>query len=173
MANSYNKIILVGRIGRDAELRATPKGTQVAETSVAVDDLAKKKPEGGFETEWYRIKVWGRQAETLAPMLLKGNLVLVEGRLVDQNCTRTGTSAIATRPRCRPTAWSCSAALAAQRDRGRPANRTRVDELDQAPERHQRGRYSVLTKDRSQKTEVRSQKPEGMPASPRVPTPRF
>ena len=81
MANSYNKIILVGRIGRDAELRATPKGTQVAETSVAVDDLAKKKPEGGFETEWYRIKVWGRQAETLAPMLLKGNLVLVEGRL--------------------------------------------------------------------------------------------
>jgi single-strand DNA-binding protein len=81
MANSYNKIILVGRIGRDAELRATPKGTQVAETSVAVDDLAKKKPEGGFETEWYRIKVWGRQAETLSPMLLKGNLVLVEGRL--------------------------------------------------------------------------------------------
>jgi single-strand DNA-binding protein len=81
MANSYNKIILVGRIGRDAELRATPKGTQVAETSVAVDDLAKKKPEGGYETEWYRIKVWGRQAETLAPMLLKGNLVLVEGRL--------------------------------------------------------------------------------------------
>ena len=81
MANSYNKIILVGRIGRDAELRATPKGTQVAETSVAVDDLAKKKPEGGYETEWFRIKVWGRQAETLAPMLLKGNLVLVEGRL--------------------------------------------------------------------------------------------
>ncbi len=81
MANSYNKIILVGRLGRDAELRATPRGTQVAETSVAVDDLAKKKPEGGYETEWYRIKVWGRQAETLAPMLLKGNLVLVEGRL--------------------------------------------------------------------------------------------
>lgn len=81
MANSYNKIILVGRIGRDAELRATPKGTQVAETSVAVDDLGRKKPEGGFETEWYRIKVWGKQAETLAPMLLKGNLVLVEGRL--------------------------------------------------------------------------------------------
>jgi len=81
MANSYNKIILVGRIGRDAELRATPKGTQVAETSVAVDDLAKKKPEGGYETEWYRIKVWGRQAETLHPMLRKGNLVLVEGRL--------------------------------------------------------------------------------------------
>ena len=81
MANSYNKIILVGRLGRDAELRATPRGTQVAETSVAVDDLAKKKPEGGSETEWYRIKVWGRQAETLAPMLLKGNLVLVEGRL--------------------------------------------------------------------------------------------
>jgi single-strand DNA-binding protein len=81
MANSYNKIILVGRIGRDAELRATPKGTQVAKTGLAVDDLARKKAEGGYETEWYQITVWGRQAETLAPMLLKGNLVLVEGRL--------------------------------------------------------------------------------------------
>ena len=89
MANSYNKIILVGRIGRDAELRATPKGTQVAETSLAVDDLAKKKPEGGFETEWYRIKVWGRQAETLAPMLLKGNARSGRGPALDPERTRT------------------------------------------------------------------------------------
>ena len=81
MANSYNKISLVGRIGRDAALRATPKGTQVASTSLAVEDQAKKTAEGRFDTEWYQFTVWGRQAEVLAPMLLKGNLVLVEGKL--------------------------------------------------------------------------------------------
>ena len=81
MANSYNKIILVGRVGRDAELRATPKGTYVAKTGVAVDDTSKKRAEGGFETEWYQVAVFGKQAETLAPMLKKGTLVLVEGRL--------------------------------------------------------------------------------------------
>jgi single-strand DNA-binding protein len=81
MANSYNKIILVGRVGRDAELRATPKGTYVAKTGLAVEDTAKKRSEGGFETEWYQIAVFGRQAETLAPMLKKGTLILVEGRL--------------------------------------------------------------------------------------------
>jgi len=89
MAN-YNKIILVGRVGRDAVLRATPKGLQVADVNVAVNDLAKKKPDGSFETEWYRVSVFGEQAERLVPKLLKGALVLVEGRLsirtyVDKN----------------------------------------------------------------------------------------
>jgi single-strand DNA-binding protein len=80
MAN-YNKIILVGRVGRDAVLRATPKGLQVADVNVAVNDLAKKKADGSYETEWYRVSVFGEQAERLVPRLLKGALVLVEGRL--------------------------------------------------------------------------------------------
>jgi single-strand DNA-binding protein len=81
MANSYNKIILIGNLGRDAELRATPQGKQVASASLAVEDPSKRDERGKAGTEWYRIKVWGRQAETLAPMLLKGKSILVEGRL--------------------------------------------------------------------------------------------
>ena len=87
MANSYNKIILVGNLGRDGELRATPQGKQVLSTSLAVEDPSKKDDRGRPGTEWYRIKVWGRQAETLSPHLLKGKSILVEGRLSIQTWT--------------------------------------------------------------------------------------
>lgn len=87
MANSYNKIILVGNLGRDGELRATPQGKQVLSTSLAVEDPSKKDDRGRPGTEWYRIKVWGRQAETLSPLLLKGKSILVEGRLSIQTWT--------------------------------------------------------------------------------------
>ena len=87
MANSYNKIILVGNLGRDGELRATPQGKQVLSTSLAVEDPSKKDERGRPGTEWYRIKVWGRQAETLSPHLLKGKSILVEGRLSIQTWT--------------------------------------------------------------------------------------
>ena len=81
MANSYNKIILVGRLGRDAELRATPQGRQVASLNLAVEDRSKKDDRGRPGTEWFRVSVWGREAETLHRYLLKGKVVLVEGRL--------------------------------------------------------------------------------------------
>jgi single-strand DNA-binding protein len=87
MANSYNKIILVGNLGRDAELRATPQGKQVASASLAVEDWQKKDERGKPGTEWYRVKIWGKQAESLAPHLLKGKTVLVEGRLSIQTWT--------------------------------------------------------------------------------------
>ena len=87
MANSYNKIILVGNLGRDGELRATPQGKQVLSTSLAVEDPSKKDDRGRPGTEWYRIKIWGRQAETLSPHLLKGKSILVEGRLSIQTWT--------------------------------------------------------------------------------------
>ena len=69
MANSYNKIILVGRLGKDSELRATPKGTQVAKVTMAVEDWQKKDERGKPGTEWYRTSIWGRQAETLSPAI--------------------------------------------------------------------------------------------------------
>jgi len=93
MANSYNKIILVGNLGKDAELRATPQGKQVASASLAVEDWQKKDERGKPGAEWYRIKIWGRQAETLSPHLLKGKTILVEGRLSIQTWTdREGKS---------------------------------------------------------------------------------
>src|SRR3990167_7270294 len=81
MSSSYNRIVLVGTVGRDAELRATPKGTQTLSTSIAVDDRRKKDDRGKAGTEWYRITIWGRQAETLAQYLTKGKTILVDGRL--------------------------------------------------------------------------------------------
>jgi single-strand DNA-binding protein len=81
MARSHNRIILIGNLGKDAELRATPGGTSVATTTIAINDPAKKDDTGKPGTEWYRLKVWGRTAENLGKYLLKGKQVYVEGRL--------------------------------------------------------------------------------------------
>ncbi len=79
---SFNKIILVGNLGRDAELRYTPAGKPVATVSIAIDDpFVKDEATGRPTTEWYRVKIWGKQAETLKGFLVKGKQVYVEGRL--------------------------------------------------------------------------------------------
>lgn len=81
MARSHNRIILIGNLGKDAEVRVTPGGKTVATTSIAINDLAKKDENGKPGTEWYRIKVWGRLAESVGQFLTKGKQVYVEGRL--------------------------------------------------------------------------------------------
>jgi single-strand DNA-binding protein len=130
MANSYNKIILVGNLGRDGELRATPQGKQVLSTSLAVEDPSKKDERGRPGTEWYRIKVWGRQAETLSPHLLKGKSILVEGRLSIQTWTdREGHN------RYTPEVSADRIVLLgspAGQSGGAPRETHTVDELDQA-----------------------------------------
>jgi single-strand DNA-binding protein len=131
MANSYNKIILVGNLGRDGELRATPQGKQVLSTSLAVEDPSKKDDRGRPGTEWYRIKVWGRQAETLSPHLLKGKSILVEGRLSIQTWTdREGHN------RYTPEVSADRIVLLGSpggQGGGAPRESHPVDELDQAP----------------------------------------
>lgn len=82
MANSFNKILLIGNLGRDVELRYTPAGKAVGTVSLAIEDpFVKDEATGRPTTEWYRVKIWGKQAETLKPFLLKGKQVFVEGRL--------------------------------------------------------------------------------------------
>ena len=132
MANSYNKIILVGNLGRDAELRATPQGKQVASASLAVEDSSKKDDRGKFGTEWYRIKIWGRQAETLSPYLLKGKTILVEGRLSIQTWTdREGHNRYTPEVSAdRIVLLGSPGGHAAAQPRDTPA----VDELGQAPD---------------------------------------
>src|SRR5881394_988521 len=79
---SVNKVILVGNLGRDAELRYTPGGAAVSKFSLATtetwNDKAGQKQE---RTEWHNIDIWGKQAETLTEYLRKGKQVYVEGRL--------------------------------------------------------------------------------------------
>jgi single-strand DNA-binding protein len=79
---SFNKIILVGNLGRDPELRYTPQGTPVCSFTVATNEKRKDR-NGEFQdsTTWFRVTVWGRQAETASQYLTKGRPVYIEGRL--------------------------------------------------------------------------------------------
>ena len=77
-----NKVILVGNLGRDPELRATPSGQQVASFSLATNRKWKDRDGNRQEqTEWHNIVCWGRQAEIAGQYLSKGRQIFVEGRL--------------------------------------------------------------------------------------------
>jgi len=79
---SFNKITLVGNLGRDPELRYTPQGTPVCSFTVATNEKRKDKAgEAQDHTTWFRVTLWGRQAETASQYLTKGRPIYVEGRL--------------------------------------------------------------------------------------------
>src|SRR4029077_1590803 len=99
---SVNKVILVGNLGRDAELRYTPGGAAVAKFSIATTEVWNDK--GGQRqerTEWHTIDLWGKQAESLSEYLVKGKQVYVEGRLqTDEYTDKEGVKRKSTRVRC-------------------------------------------------------------------------
>jgi len=79
---SVNKVILVGNLGRDAELRYTPGGSAVATLSLATTEVWNDKAGQRQEkTEWHRVMLWGKTAESLADYLTKGKQIYVEGKL--------------------------------------------------------------------------------------------
>lgn len=82
MAGSVNKVILIGRLGQDPKLNYLPSGSPVAEFTVATDDSYKNKEGQKVEqTEWHRVKVYGKSAEFCGNYLSKGRLVYVEGTI--------------------------------------------------------------------------------------------
>ncbi len=83
----FHKVILVGNLGRDPEMRYTPSGQAVTNFSVATNRrYTDSSGETRDETVWFRLSVWGRQAEVANLYLSKGRQVLVEGRLLaDEN----------------------------------------------------------------------------------------
>ncbi len=82
MARSLNKVMLIGYLGRDPEMRFTPNGKSVANFSMACN-RSWKSADGTqhTETEWFNIIAWGELAEVSKKFLAKGSLVYVEGRL--------------------------------------------------------------------------------------------
>ena len=80
---SVNKVILVGNLGRDAELRYTPGGAPVATLNMATTEVWNDKTSGQKQekTEWHRVVLWGKSAESLSEYLTKGKQIYVEGRL--------------------------------------------------------------------------------------------
>lgn len=78
---SYNRVILVGNLTRDPELRYIPSGTAVAEIGLAVNDRVKKGDQWVDETTFVDVTLWARTAEVANQYLSKGSPVLIEGRL--------------------------------------------------------------------------------------------
>ncbi|MGI8467811.1 MAG: single-stranded DNA-binding protein [Pyrinomonadaceae bacterium] len=79
---SFNKIILVGNLGRDPELRYTPQGSAVCNLSVATSEKRRDKSGEMHDiTTWFRVTLWEKKAEAAAKYLTKGSSVYVEGRL--------------------------------------------------------------------------------------------
>lgn len=79
---SFNKIILIGNLGRDPELRYTPQGIAVCSFSMATNEKRKDKS-GELQdiTTWFKVTLWRQQAENAAKYLTKGSPVYIEGRL--------------------------------------------------------------------------------------------
>ena len=91
MSATLNRVQLIGRLGADPETRFTPKGSKVCQFRIAVDDRW-RTPEGETRerTDWFRIEAWGRLGEICQEYLTKGRLVLVEGRLQNEQYEQNG-----------------------------------------------------------------------------------
>ena len=86
----YNKIVVIGFLGRDPEMRYTQNGDSVTNFSVATSRRSTRNGQTVDETEWFNVSAWGRLGETVNQYLTKGKKVYVEGRLssrtyVDRN----------------------------------------------------------------------------------------
>ena len=79
---SVNKVILIGNLGRDPEVKYTQTGTAVANLNIATNEVwTDKAGQKQERTEWHRVVVWGKQAQVLSEILAKGKQVYVEGSL--------------------------------------------------------------------------------------------
>jgi single-strand DNA-binding protein len=96
---SINRVVLIGRLTRDPELRTTSTGKNVVEFSIAVNKRI--KPQEGPDADFFRIKAWGQTADYVNSYISKGRLVAVDGRLetrkwTDQNgATRESVEIVA------------------------------------------------------------------------------
>ena len=86
MANgTVNKVIILGRLGQDPEVRVTATGTQIVNLNVATNELGPKPKDGSttreYVTDWHKIVLFGRTAEVASQYLSKGSQVYIDGRL--------------------------------------------------------------------------------------------
>ena len=91
MARSLNKVMLIGHLGKDPELKYTPGGAAVATFSLATNESYKDKDGNQQEkTEWHRLVVWNKQAEIAAEYLKKGQQIFAEGKLQTRTWEKDG-----------------------------------------------------------------------------------
>ena len=82
-----NRVVLVGRLTRDPELRTTTTGKSVCDFSIAVTKRGPKPTDGSPDADFFRVQAWERQAEYVSNYLTKGRLVAVDGRLTSRKFT--------------------------------------------------------------------------------------
>ena len=87
---SYNRVVIVGNLTRDVELRYTPSGTAVTDNALAVNEKFKKNDQWVDEVNFFDVTLWGRTAEIAGEYLSKGSSVLIEGRLKQERWEQDG-----------------------------------------------------------------------------------
>jgi len=92
MSRSVNKIILVGHVGRDPEIRETRTGKKVAHLSLATNRWSAAGGEEGERTDWHRLTFWSRNAQFAEDYLGTGDRIYVEGRLEYDSYERDGVT---------------------------------------------------------------------------------
>jgi len=87
---SINRVVLVGNLTRDPELRTTPSGTPLCKLGIAVNDRIKQGEEWVEKANFFDVTVWGNQAESCSRYLAKGRQVAIDGRLDHQTWEKDG-----------------------------------------------------------------------------------
>ena len=87
---SYNRVVSVGNLTRDVELRYTPTGTAVTDIALAINDRVKKNDQWVDEVNFFDVTLWGRTAEVAGEYLSKGSSVLIEGKLKQDRWEQEG-----------------------------------------------------------------------------------
>lgn len=87
---SVNKVVLLGRLGRDPEIRMTQTGQQVANFSMATSESWTKNGVREEKTEWHNIIAWGKLAEIISKYVKKGSMLYVEGKLQTRSWEKNG-----------------------------------------------------------------------------------
>ena len=91
MAEGLNRVMLLGNLGADPELRVTPGGQAVLKLRLATNETYLDRNNVRQDrTEWHRVTVWGRRAEALGKILQKGDLLFVEGRIQTSSYEKNG-----------------------------------------------------------------------------------
>ncbi len=98
MAQSLNKVMLIGRLGKDPEIRAISSGAKVANFSIATDESYKDKDGVKHEkTEWHNIVIWRGLAEVVEKYVKKGDLIYIEGKLTTEKYEKDGVTKYTTK----------------------------------------------------------------------------
>ena len=87
---SFNRVVLVGNLTRDVEIRYTPGGTAVTDISLAINERVKRNEQWTEEVSYFDVTLWGRTAEVAGEYLSKGSPVLIEGRLKQDRWEQDG-----------------------------------------------------------------------------------